>query len=193
MSKRSRRVKRKHSPEIPETSTFNVQTLAAFIDEVKKELNSSQERMRNEILNEINVRFQSIQENDMNRRLNTTVAAEQSNGERDQIPLHSPIMPLTSRSDDANERLLRFTRGALIDHGSESKIDAESWIKLFDHVAQDLGDDIKTRALTSYLSNDTLMWFSDEIAGRKMNWTDTRAQFLSRYCTATIPPSFAVD
>ena len=197
MSKRSRRVTRQQSPEIPETPTFNVQTLAAAINEVKNDLKSSQdaliERMKNEILAEVSNRLESIPANGSNRRLNTTVDVEQP---MSQTPRNSPkAMTSTKRPNDNNDRLLLVAKGTLIDRftGSDSKINAKSWIKLYEHIAKDLEDDSKVQVLTSYLSNDALMWFSDEIVGNGMNWHEVRTEFLSRYGTATVPPAVEAE
>ena len=99
----------------------------------------------------------------------------------------------TSRPYEDEDRIFRFARGALIERfvGSKSTIDANSWIKLYEHIAKNLNDELKIQALTSYLSEDALMWFSDDIAGKEMTWSGVRAEFLSRYGTATVSPAVA--
>lgn len=98
-----------------------------------------------------------------------------------------------------NAFLQAFLRGSSITHfhGSDSKTNARTWVALFEGASRGLSDQVRIQSLMTYLANDALDWYAEEILPRtdtsEMSWTSVRVLFLARYGTATVPHAVAAE
>ena len=78
--------------------------------------------------------------------------------------------------------------------GTPSKIDAQSWIVMYERVSNGITDNYRIESLGSYLTDDSLSWYAQEIAvDLTLSWNDVRYKFLARYGTAIVPPGVAAE
>lgn len=90
----------------------------------------------------------------------------------------------TPVKDDENEyKLYCFVRSNMVERfcGSKSKIEARSWLDVYETMADELTEKQHIKALGSYLAGDALTWYSQEVAKEKMTWQETSRKFIERY------------
>ena len=188
MSKRSRRVTRQQSPEISETPTFNVQTLAAAINEVKNDLKSSQdaliERMKNEILAEVSNRLESIPANGSNQRLNTTVDVEQPMSQSNGGALHNSSQPLNDVNNTKTDPKMPKFSG-----NPENKLEIESFLTIFESLFETLTDEQKIKKMVAFLDGEAANAYAIEVLSNKVIvWNDAKDKLINRYAHTDVPP-----
>ena len=164
---------------------LNLQTLTTALAELKAEFQTQLETMER--------RLEA-------RTANASAASAAPNNDIDSIESNGPpsldIIDGSPGPGDNIKKYESFIRGSVIERfcGSEAKVDAPSWLKVFEAMAEELSHKQKRRALAAYLTNDALAWYAQEIApAREMDWTEVRERFLARYGSATFPLLMAAE
>ena len=217
------RRRRQRSPEDEFAQPLNVQTLSAAIAEVRNDLrndiNDIRDGLRNDIRDDLRNDMRDAVNDAIRQQLGVSnvgyeppiieceiSVTEETPTQRDAIDHRNNKSSHSTRSvaketpqplaNNENEPIFSsLIRGAKLERfiGSESKVDAKTWIQIFEHLAHDLNDKQRIVTLVGYLTNDSLVWFSDEIANKPYDWDEVRNRFLARYGTATVPPIIAAE
>ena len=183
MSNRGRRRTRQRSPELPEMSSFNVQSLAAAINEVKNDLKSSQERLKNEILTEMNTRLESMPKNVANERTDTSVTNEQPiDGTMSQSRTIDDCIRINAEKDP---KMAKF-------NGNDDDIKIEAFLNIFELLYNRLSDEQKVVKVIAFLEGDAASYFGSDIAVQTpISWGVVKQMLTDRYAHSDISPMIA--